>query len=105
MKAEVDYLDMNKLVIVPNSLNNLKTKVDQLGDDKLENTPKYLKKISDVVSKGVVENTTFNTLKAKVNKLDKETLDATTLIHIIQYNVGDVDKKIPDVSSLVTTTF
>ena len=65
MKAEVDYLDMNKLVIVPNSLNNLKTKVDQLGDDKLENTPKYLKKISDVVSKGVVENTTFNTLRQK----------------------------------------
>ena len=65
MKAEVDYLDMNKLVIVPNSLNNLKTKVDQLVDDKLENTPKYLKKISDVVSKGVVENTTFNTLRQK----------------------------------------
>ena len=65
MKAEVDYLDMNKLVIVPNSLNNLKTKVDQLGDDKLENTPKYLKKIIDVVSKGVLENTTFNTLRQK----------------------------------------
>ena len=56
---------MNKLVIVPNSLNNLKTKVDQLGDDKLENTPKYLKKIIDVVSKGVLENTTFNTLRQK----------------------------------------
>ena len=86
-------------------MNNLKAKVDQLGDDKLENTPKCLKKISDVVSKEIVENTTFNTLKTKVNKLDKETLDAITLIHIIQYNVGDVDKKIPDVSSLVTTTF
>ena len=83
----------------------MKTKVGQLGDDKLENTPEYLKKLSDVVSKEVVENTTFNTLKTKVNKLDKETLDATTLIHIIQYNVGNVDKKIPDVSSLVTTTF
>ena len=44
----------------------------------------------------------FNTLKKKVNSLEKKILDATTLIHINQYNtdkhnfekkIGDVDKK------------
>ena len=31
LKAEVDKLDINKLMNVPTSLNNLKTKVDDLG--------------------------------------------------------------------------
>ena len=44
----------------------------------------------------------FNTLKKKVNSLEKKIPDATTLIHINQYNtdkhnfekkIGDVDKK------------
>ena len=30
MKAEVDKLDINELVNVPTSMNNLKTKVDDL---------------------------------------------------------------------------
>ena len=36
MKAEVDKLDVNKLVNVPTSLNNLKTKVDDLDIGKLK---------------------------------------------------------------------
>ena len=31
LKAEVDKLDINKLMNVPTSLNNVKTKVDDLG--------------------------------------------------------------------------
>ena len=46
----------------------------------------------------VVKNGTFNTLKTKVNSLEKKVSDATILIHINQYNtdkiIGDVDKKI-----------
>ena len=58
--------------------------------------------------------TQSNTLKTKVNNLEKQTPDPTTLIEINQYNirkqnlekkVGDVDKKILDASSLMTTTF
>ena len=53
----------------------------------------------------VVKNTNINTLKTKVNKLDKKIPDATTLIHINRINqqntdkqnlektIGDVDKK------------
>ena len=36
LKAEIDKLDFNKIVNVPTSLNNLKTKVDDLDVGKLE---------------------------------------------------------------------
>ena len=99
MKVEVDKLDINKLVNVPTSVNNLKTKVDDLDVGKLKTAPVDL---SDVVDNEVVKNTKFNTLKTKANILEKKISDATTLIHINQYNtdkqnlekkIGDVDKK------------
>ena len=45
-----------------------------------------LKKLSDVADNEFVKNTKFNTLKTKVNNLDKKIPDGTTLIHINQYN-------------------
>ena len=39
MKAEVDKLDINKLVNVPSGLNNLDRKVDDLDVDKLKTLP------------------------------------------------------------------
>ena len=44
MKAEVDKLDINKLVNVPTSLNNLETKVNDLNVDKLKTVSIDLKK-------------------------------------------------------------
>ena len=88
-------------------LNNLKTKVDDLDFGKLKTVPVDLKKISDVVDNGVVKNTKLNTLKTKVNNLEKKSSDATTLIHINQYNtdkqnlekkVKYIDRKIPSAS-------
>ena len=61
----------------------------------------------------VGKNRKFNTLKTEVNNLDKKIPDATTLIHINQYNRDKKNlekkmemliKKIADVSGLVTTT-
>ena len=43
LKAEVDKLDINKLVNVPTSLNILKTKIDDLGVGKLKAVPVDLK--------------------------------------------------------------
>ena len=74
MKAEVCKLDIAKLVNVPTSLNNLKTKVDGLYAGKLKVVPVDLKKLSDVVNNEVVKNTKLNTLKRKVNNLDKKIL-------------------------------
>ena len=55
-----------------------------------------MKKISDVADNEVVKNTKFNTLKNKVNNLEKKTSDATTLIHINQCNTDkqNIEKKL-----------
>ena len=44
-------------------------------------------------------NAKFNTLKTKVSNLKKKISDATTLIHINQYNTGkyNLEKNIGDV--------
>ena len=89
MKAEVDKLNINKLTNVPTSLSNLKTKVDDLDVGKLKTVPVDLKKISDTVDNEIVKNTKFNTLKTKVNNLEKKIPDATTLIFINQYNIDN----------------
>ena len=78
LKAEVDKQDINKLINVPTSLNNLKAKVDDLDVGKLKTVPMYLKKLSDAVANEVVKNTKFNTLKTKVNSLEKKIPDAIT---------------------------
>ena len=95
LKAEVDKLDINRLTNVPTSLNNLKRKVDDLDVGKLKTVPVDLKKLSDVVDNEVVKNTKFNTLQTKVNNLEKKIPDATTLIHINQYNTDkqNIEKK------------
>ena len=101
MKAKLDKVDKNKLTNVPTSLNNLKTKLYYLDVGKLRTVPADLKKLSDVLDNEVVKNTKFNTLKTKVNNLKRKLPDATTLIHINQYNtdkqnfekiIGGVDK-------------
>ena len=53
---KVDKLDINKLVNVPISLNNVKTKT----------VPIDLKKLNDVVKNEVVKNTKFIKLKTNV---------------------------------------
>ena len=58
-----------------------------------------LKKLSDVLDNELAKNTKFNTLKTKVNNLEKKIPDATTLIHINQYNTNkqNLDNKIRDI--------
>ena len=67
-------------------MNNLKTKLYDLDIDKLKTVPVDWKKLCDVVDNEVVKNAKFNTLKTKVNNLEKKIPDANTLIHIDQYN-------------------
>ena len=72
MKNEVDKLDIFILVNVLTSLNNSKTKVDDLDAGKLKTVPVDLAKLSDVVYNEVVKNSKINTLKTKVNNLAKK---------------------------------
>ena len=99
LKAGVDKTDINKLVNVPTSLNDLKINADDLDVGKFKTVPVGLKKLSDVVDNELVKSTKFNALKTKVNRLEKKIPDATTLIHINQYNIGkqNLEKKIGDV--------
>ena len=60
MKDETDKLDMNKLVNVPTSLNNWKTKVDDSDVGKLT-FPVDLKGLSDAVDNEGVKNGKWNT--------------------------------------------
>ena len=53
-------------------MNNLKTKVDDLGVGKLKTLPIDLKKLISVVKKEAVKNAKFNKLNKKVTKLDKK---------------------------------
>ena len=103
LKADIDKLGINELVMVPTSLNNLKTKIDDLHVDKLKTVPVDSKKISDAVNKEVVN--------MKVNNLGSKIPYAFNLIQTSQYNtdkqnleknIGDVENEIPDVSVLVT---
>ena len=89
----VDKLGINKLVSIPTTLNKLEIKVDDLDVDKLKTVPVDLTKLSDLVDKQVVKNTKLNKLKTKVNNLDKNIPDATTLIHINQYNTDKQNLK------------
>ena len=74
------------MVNLPTSLNNLKTKVDELHVDKLKAISLDLKKMSDEVDNELIKKTKFNTLKTEANKRDKNIPEATTLIRINQYN-------------------
>ena len=58
---------------VSTSLNNLKSKVEDLDVGKLKAVSADLKKLKDVVDNEVVKNTKFNTLK-KVNNLERKFL-------------------------------
>ena len=82
LKGVFDKRDINKLVNVPTSLNNFKTKVDDLDVGKLKTVPVDLLKLSDVIADKVVNSTKYNTLKTKVNNLEKIILDATIIIQI-----------------------
>ena len=73
---------------VPTSLNNLKTKVDDLDVGKLKAAPIDLK--SDVVDNQIVKNTKYNTLKTKVIKSDKIVRDTTVFIPLI--NTTQINK-------------
>ena len=61
MKAETDKLDMSKLVNVPTSLKNWKTKVDDSDVGKLKTFPVDLKRLSDAVDNEGVKNWNWNT--------------------------------------------
>ena len=77
MKAEVDKLNINKLVNVGTVSHNLKTKLEdsldsKLDIDNLKNVPVDLKKVSDVMSKEIVKKELHNKLNTKASNLKQK---------------------------------
>ena len=57
LKAEAKKLVIIEMIKVPTSLNNLKTQIDDLDVGKLKTVTADLEKVSDAVSKEVVNKT------------------------------------------------
>ena len=72
MKAEVEKLENNKLANIPTSVNDLKTKVDDLDVGKLKNILVDLKKLNDVVDNEFVKNKKILHIENNSKYLEKE---------------------------------
>ena len=81
-KLKAYKLNIHKLVNAPTSLNNLKTKVEDLDLCKLETALVALQKLNDAVDFEVVKSTELNILTMNVNNLDKKIPGAIKIIHI-----------------------
>ena len=78
MKAEFVKLYTDKLLNVPASLINLKTKLNDLDFGKLKAELIDFQTLIVVMDKQDVKNTNFNTLKMKENNLENEIPDANS---------------------------
>ena len=96
LKSDVDKLDIDKLEQVPIGLNSLKSKVDKLVVDKLVPVPADLSKLSDVVKNDAVKMTEYDELVKKVNAI--QTTDTSNLVKKTDYNtkISEIEKKITD---------
>ena len=86
----------------------LKSNLASLKTDKLKTVPVDLAKLSNVVKNDVIKKTEYNKLVTKVDNID-----TTNFVEKTKYEKGGtdfedkidkIDKKIPDVSSLVKNT-
>ena len=83
------------------NLSSLKTEVDKLDFDKLVPIPNDLSKLSNVVKNEVLKKNEYNKLVTKVNNID-----ASDFVLKINYNtkITELENKIPDTSNLVKKT-
>ena len=88
----VTHAGINSFALKSN-LASLKTEVDKLDIDKLVPVPNDLAKISNVVKNDVVKKAVYDKLVAKVNNID-----TTGFKSDLEKNISDADKKIPDTS-------
>ena len=101
----ITHVDVSSYATKTN-LAALKTEVDKIDVDKLKTTPADLAKLINVVKNDVVKNTTYNTLKNKVDATDtlKFVLRTkfTTDTNALDDKIDKVEKKISDISGLAT---
>ena len=88
------YVDTSNFALKTN-LANLKTEVDKLDIDKLVPIPNDLSKLSNAVKNDVVKKTAYDQLVTKVNNIDTSGFVLKT-----KYNTDktELENKIPDTS-------
>ena len=103
----VTHVDVSSFASKAN-LASLKTEIDKLDIDKLVLVPNDLAKLSNVVKNEVVKKTKHDKLVAKVTGIDTTKFLLKTRYEKdgsdFENKINKVDKKIPDVSDLVKKT-
>ena len=103
----VTHVDVSSFASKAN-LASLKTELDKLDIDKLVPVPNDLAKPSNVVKNDVVKKIEHNKLLTKVNGIDTTNFVLRTKYEKdgsnFENKINKVDKKIPDVSDLVKKT-
>ena len=103
----VSHVDVCSFALKSN-LASLKTEVDKIDADKLKSVPVDLAKLGNVVKNDVVKTNEYNKLVTKVDNID-----TTNFVKKNKYEkdgsdfedkINKIDKKIPDVTSLVKET-
>ena len=102
---DITHVDTSSYALRSN-LAALKTEVDKRDTDKLKTVPDDLEKLRNVVKNDVVKNTTYNTLKNKVDAIDTSGFVTRTKFmtdtNDLDDKIDEVEKKIPDISGLAT---
>ena len=93
----ISHVDTSSFALKTN-LASLKTEVDKLDIDKLVPIPNDLSKLSNVVKNDVVKKTVYNKLVAKVDNIDTSDFVLKT-----KYNIDKtkLEKKYPDTCGFV----
>ena len=90
------------------NLASLKSKIDELDLNKSKIVHTDLSKLSNVVKNDVVKKTEYNSLKTKIDNIDTTDFVKKTKYETdgsyFEDKISKIDKKIPDVSSLVKKT-
>ena len=96
----ITHVDNSNFVLKTN-LSSLKTEVDKLDIDKLMRIPNDLSKLSNAVKNEVVKKAEYNKLVTKVNNIDTSDFVLKT-----NYNtkINELENKIPNTSNLVKKT-
>ena len=97
----ISHVDTSSFALKTN-LANLKTEVDKLDIDKLVPVPDDLSKLSNVVENDVVKKDVYNKLVAKVNGIDTSKFILKTKNDT---DKSELENKIPDTSGLVKKTY
>ena len=104
---DVSHVDVSNFALKSN-LANLKTEVDKLDIDKLIPVPNGLAKLSNVVKNDVVKKAVCDKLVAKVNNIDTTKFALKTTYDTdksdLEKKISNADKKIPDTSEIAKKT-